>query len=371
MSTTAPISERTITAVLLALWRAGEPGALDGERTGAGAEVTIDRLLRETLAPLPDVHQALSILEQRQCLLERSPPPFSAVRLVFTGLPCWRDVLEDFARRRGLGLGKRVMVFARTGSTSDIAWQCAANAENDGLVVLANEQTAGRGRLGHAWHAKAGQSALYSIVLQSARGEALDRLTLLAGLATAEALEQVAREAGAAMAPIEIKWPNDLLIEGRKVAGILVESRVSPAGSEGTRQAAAVVGIGINVSQAGGGSDNNGAGGAEDFPAELTGRAISLYGASGRIIDRMRVVAATLQKLNHYLALAGDEKQGDSWIGAWKARCPLLGRRISLRAFGRTFAGEVVDIDPLFGLVVRDEAGISQFFSARSATLSA
>lgn len=108
MSTTAPFSERVATAVLLALWK--QP------------ETTLQHLLRETLAPLPDVQQALALLRDRRCQIEQTP---TSIRLAATGLPCWQDVLLDIARRSNLRIGRRVMIFHRTASTNDIAWQAA------------------------------------------------------------------------------------------------------------------------------------------------------------------------------------------------------------------------------------------------------
>ncbi len=121
-------------------------------------------------------------------------------------------------------VGRRVMVFLRTGSTNDVAWQCAASAENDGLLVVADEQTAGRGRLGHAWTARPEQSILCSILLREMPAESVDRLTLLTGLAVARAMEAALDRMGITVR-FDIKWPNDILWKGKKLAGILVERR--------------------------------------------------------------------------------------------------------------------------------------------------
>jgi biotin-[acetyl-CoA-carboxylase] ligase BirA-like protein len=262
MSTTAPFSERTATLVLLALWK--QP------------ESTLQQLLRETLAPLPDVQQALALLRERRCQIEQTP---TSVRLAATGLACWQDVLQDIAKRKRLRIGRRVMVFHRTASTNDVAWQAATggNPENDGLLVLADEQSAGRGRLGHAWSAKAEQSILMSLLLRTPAADSLDRLTLLAGLAAAKAIEKAVAATLHQQVRVQIKWPNDLLIDDRKLAGVLVERRGEQV----------VVGIGINVAQASG-----------DFPPDVAPRAISIYQATGKLMDRLRIVAPLVEQLD-------------------------------------------------------------------------
>ena len=264
------MTEATVTRVLLALWRR--------------QETTLQEVLRETLASSPDVQEALGILRQRGCLIEATP---TSLTLVSTGLACWRDVLEGVAIEEKLRVGRRVMVYLKTTSTNDVAWQCVGSDDADGLVVVADEQTAGRGRQGHQWAAKVGQSVLMSVLLRNVEGDGAggDTLTLLAGLAAAKALESLLL----AGERLQIKWPNDILHEGRKVAGILVERR---GGGNGN----VVIGIGVNVNHAGG-----------DFRVELAGRAASLLQVSGGGVDRARVMAAVIEQLNAYVvASAGD-----------------------------------------------------------------
>src|SRR5207248_8813505 len=139
-------------------------------------------------------------------------------------------------------------MFRSTTSTNDIALGHAGGAGGageriDGLVVAADQQTAGRGRLGHRWVARPEQSLLVSVVWRASGADSpeavVNRWTLLAGLAAAEAIEQAAATAGAALSRIAIKWPNDLLIDGKKLAGILVENAPGGGGRVG-----AVIGIG-------------------------------------------------------------------------------------------------------------------------------
>ncbi len=330
MSTTAPMSERTVTAVLLSLWKRPES--------------TMQQLLRDTLAPLPDVQEAVAILQQRRCLIERTP---SGIRLVSTGLPCWRDILEEDVRVSGRRAGRRVMVFLRTGSTNDVAWQCAVSGENDGLLVVADEQTAGRGRLGRTWVAKAEQSILCSLILLNMPAGSIDELTLRSGLAAARAIESALAAAGFTVR-LEIKWPNDILFEGRKVAGILVERR----------GAHVVVGIGVNVAQAMG-----------DFPADISAQATSLYQMTGSLVDRLRVVTELLRELEGHIA-GSILAAASEWLAEWKSRCAMLGSRVTVRMNDRVLAGLVLDIDPLQGLLIRDDMNAMHFLSAQVTTLS-
>jgi BirA family transcriptional regulator, biotin operon repressor / biotin---[acetyl-CoA-carboxylase] ligase len=328
-------------AVLRGLWRAGELDA--GPGAALPRFVSMHELLRDAGGQLAGLRRALTLLEQRGCVLERTP---AGVRLVATGLACWRDVLEDVAQQNTGRLGHRALVYATTTSTNDVAWQCASAADADGLVVLADEQTAGRGRLGHRWLARRGQSVLLSLVLTGMSTESIDRLTLLAGLATAEALEGILA-AGGRQERLEIKWPNDVLLEGRKLAGILVERRKLPGDP-------VVIGIGINVAQ-----------GPKDFPASIARRAISV-GMAGVSCDRLRIAAAVLQSLAHYRSRIAHEAH---WLERWKSRCVMLGRPVTLRSGGHLVRGRVADVAPLQGLVVRDDTGATRFFSARTSTV--
>ena len=165
-----------------------------------------------------------------------------------------------------------------------------------GAVAVAEHQTAGRGRSGRAWKDVASRSLLFSVVLKPPAGAALPQLSLVAGLAVAVALE---RESGASML---VKWPNDVLADGRKVAGILLEA------SGGT----AVCGVGINVNQAEG-----------ELPPETRTPATSLALVANRQLDRGLVLAAVLAELS---------ERYDRWLaGGLKSLARELEERNALR----------------------------------------
>jgi BirA family biotin operon repressor/biotin-[acetyl-CoA-carboxylase] ligase len=164
-------------------------------------------------------------------------------------------------------LGTPYLYASDIGSTQDVLRD---GHHPHGAVAVAEHQTAGRGRSGRVWQDATGQALLFSVLLRPEPGKPLQQLSLVAGLAVAAA---VSREAGVAAA---VKWPNDVLVEGRKVAGILLEA-------SGTT---VICGIGVNVNQAEG-----------DLPARTRLPATSLRIAAGRPLDRGQLLATLLHEL--------------------------------------------------------------------------
>jgi BirA family transcriptional regulator, biotin operon repressor / biotin---[acetyl-CoA-carboxylase] ligase len=155
----------------------------------------------------------------------------------------------------------------------------------EGAVAATDEQTAGRGRLGREWVAPAGSSLLASVVLRPEVPTAnLPELSLVAGRSVAQALAELA-----GVAP-EVKWPNDVLVNGRKVAGILAEAR----------DARVVLGIGVNVSQS-----------ADELPQRPAYAATSLLLETGRTVPRADLLAAVLDRL---------EREYDDWVAGYRRR---------------------------------------------------
>ena len=184
------------------------------------------------------------------------------------------DVLKRLLATRTLGRNLRVE--ARTASTNDIAKQLARDGAPDGTVVLADQQLRGRGRQGRSFASPAGVGIYMSVLLRPQVAiSRLPQLTLLAAVATAEAIEEISSLS------VELKWPNDIMIEKKKAGGILTES-VMRAGLSPM----AVVGIGINVNTT-----------LEHFPAELREQVTSLALAAGRFVPRLRIAAAILGHL--------------------------------------------------------------------------
>jgi len=226
--------------------------------------------------------------------------------------------------------------FTTIGSTNDVAAILAAAPSGEGTVVIADAQTAGRGRRGHSWFSPPGAGLYVSVVLAPGRaGRAPDRatslLTLSAGVALTEAIERIS-----GLAPA-IKWPNDLLIGRRKLAGILAEAVAGPAAGAVT---SVVLGYGINVS-------------AAAYPADLSDRATSLESELGRPIDRAALCAETLAALAaRYRDLL--DARFDAILDAWRARAPgSRGAAVAWDEPGGARTGTTAGVDEMGALLVR------------------
>lgn len=242
-----------------------------------------------------------------------------------------------------LRIGRRVAVWSRVESTSDVAARGAGATANDGLVVLAEEQTAGRGRRGRSFVAPAGSSLLMSVLLfppealapaagDSGAGTAW--LTLVGAIAAAEvASERTGRQA-------VIKWPNDVRVDGRKLCGVLVERALRPDGP-----AVAVVGIGLNVNVP-----------AEGFPPELRDSATSLSLLAGRTFDRSDLARDLIRRLDHWYD-AGLREGLSALAPAWRSRCEHLGRPVRVATRSGNLAGRLVDVDLEHGLSLEPSPG--------------
>lgn len=206
-------------------------------------------------------------------------------------------------------LGVPVERHASLGSTNDEALRRAMEGAPEGVVVVADVQTAGRGRQGRAWNDVPGASLAFSVVLRPSLP--LPRLPLLAlamACSVAEAAEAVTG------GKHSVKWPNDVLFEGRKVCGILAESR-----SGGDGKPVLVIGTGVNVNHR-----------TEDFPDEFRQRATSLRQASGEYVNPESVLHAVLERFERYVVLARDHG-ADALRDAVVDRLPAPGTTVAVR----------------------------------------
>ena len=177
----------------------------------------------------------------------------------------------------GSYIGNQIVLLQETASTNDVAWQMAQDEIADGLVIFAERQTAGRGRRGNRWESAPHQGLWFSILLRPKIAPAESaRLTKWAAQTVAQTIGEELRIAAS------IKLPNDVYVNRRKVAGVLVEMRVEKNGGY-----VAIAGIGINVNQA-----------PEDFSEELQPRAGSLAQAVGKQVNRQQFAIALLRNLD-------------------------------------------------------------------------
>jgi BirA family biotin operon repressor/biotin-[acetyl-CoA-carboxylase] ligase len=221
----------------------------------------------------------------------------------------------------GNPLGGPVVHLDITGSTNDVARDLAGRGTPAGTVVLAEEQTAGRGRQGRTWVAPRARALTLSVVVR-AGGESLALLPLTTAVAVCEACE--------AIAPVRcaVKWPNDVWIEERKVSGILIEAR--------PQEGWAVVGIGLNVDTA-----------EEELPAELRETATSLRIAAGGEVGRGRALGALLERLRQWIPA-----ERERLLAAYRTRDALGGRAIAWTVAGERLEGEAAGVDDDGNLVV-------------------
>lgn len=237
----------------------------------------------------------------------------------------------------GPSLVTAVQWHERCDSTNAVAAGAAADGALAGLLVLADEQTAGRGRHGRTWVAPAGSSLLLSLVLRPGVAvPAAGLLPLLAGLVLAETVSRHLPEAD-----VTLKWPNDLLVGGAKAAGILAESSAG----------AVVLGMGVNVDWRG-----------VDRPVEVAG-ATSLADAAGHDIDRWRLLAGLMGVFS---------RRYDQWLETpaaflddYRRRCATLGEAVRVhRTRDDDLEGVATDIDPRGALLVRTADAVVEAVTA-------
>jgi BirA family transcriptional regulator, biotin operon repressor / biotin---[acetyl-CoA-carboxylase] ligase len=253
------------------------------------------------------------------------------------------DGLLNEARLRA-ALGARPFRFeAQTGSTNDIARQWALAGAPPGSVVLTEEQSAGRGRFGRAWSALPGTALLMSMILRPrVSQEHLPRLTMVGAVSVADVLDDLAP------GQVSLKWPNDVHLAGRKVAGILPE-----AIWQGEQLAAVILGIGLNV--------------RVDFAnTPLAERAISIETVTGTPVDRATLLDKLLRRIEHWSPYLGDS----SLVEAWRARLETLGRRVTAMGAGDAISGQAVGVDENGALLLQSGDGAVHRVIAGEVTLS-
>ena len=227
----------------------------------------------------------------------------------------------------------RILIYRRvTASTNDDVRLLAREGAPDGLVVVADEQTHGRGRLGRPWIAPAEACLLLSVLFRRPFPmERVGQLSMIMGLAALDAIQGVTGlRAG-------LKWPNDIILADRKVGGILSEVE-----SQGKLMRWAIVGLGLNANA--------------DFSPypELAETAVSLAAVLGREVDRSELLASLLRSLSaRYARLV----EGSSPVEEWQARLGTLGRRVSVRTARDTVTGEAEFVSDEGSLFVRLDDG--------------
>jgi len=234
----------------------------------------------------------------------------------------------------GSEIGHKIVHYFQVDSTNSIASALAAKGAPHGTVVVAEEQTSGRGRFGRTWYSEKSSGIYASIILRPPLPPAAAPiLTLAAGVAAHAAIS------AATGLPVDIRWPNDLLVNGKKVCGILTEMS-----AELDRLHAVVLGIGINVNH-------------RQMPPELAAIATSLRIEGGKPYPRIKVLVALLKELDrHYRLLL--EAGNAAIAGRWEAASSFArGRRITVRAGSEPFVATTDGLDRSGALRIRRDDG--------------
>lgn len=230
----------------------------------------------------------------------------------------------------------RITVLDRVDSTNTFAKSLARQGAPHGTTVLAKEQTAGRGRLGRSFSSPAGKGIYCSVILRpDGPPEQLLHLTAMMAEATRRAILE------ATGLDSKIKWVNDLVLEDKKLCGILTELEATPEKTDFV-----IVGIGINCDQQ-----------KEDFPPELQDMAISLSMAKNQPMDRVKVISSLVRQI----ALAADALFSPAdWMAGYREHCITLHREVQLLRNGEACPAYAEDVDETGGLVVRFADGSRQ-----------
>lgn len=240
-----------------------------------------------------------------------------------------RIIADDLhSRLVDCSIAREILVFEETSSTNDVAASLGRQGHPGGLAIFAERQTAGRGRFGRRWVSAGHEGVWFSLLLRPEMPLAeWTRLTTWAGVAVAAAAGPAAR----------IKWPNDVLVGGKKVAGILIESSTDAIG-----KTFAVVGIGVNVNQT-------------EFPGDLADRATSLRLQSGHVMDRAGLAVAVIGELERRFTQLTTEFP--AILTEMKLKSSVLGQWVQLHSGAEIFEGIAEDFDSDGNVLIRLDCG--------------
>ena len=302
----------------------------------------------ELATQLGSTHAGVAALvgELREAGFEIDERPGLGYRLIAT--PDRLIAADLYSRLGNCALVREILVFEETDSTNDQAANLARNGAASGLAIFAEKQNAGRGRFGRRWESASHLGLWFSLLLRPTFSQQhWPRLTTWAAVSIASAIE---RSTGVRTG---IKWPNDIFVDGRKIAGVLIE-----AGLDRALENFAVVGIGVNANHA-----------REDFPGALATIATSLRVATGRAIDRSALAAAILRELD--ARYADLDRRFDQLVAEASRRSVLLGRWVQVRAADTMIEGVAESLDANGQLLLRTSDGNLATLSAGEVSIAA
>lgn len=241
-------------------------------------------------------------------------------------------------------MGKQVHYCKQTPSTQNLALEMAHNGAAEGTMAIAEEQTEGKGRFKRNWHSPAGKGLYFSLILKpQVPLQFIPQLTLLVSVALCRSIRRVTGlEAG-------IKWPNDIIINGKKAAGILLEMN-----AEDIRLRHVIAGIGINVNQK-----------TEDFPSEISGLATSIRLEAGQEYKRETLLLDFLEELEEWYIHF--HREGFSHIRMlWEALNVTLDRRVTVHNGSQVYEGKAIGIDESGALLLETTNGQVKCYSGET-----
>ena len=258
----------------------------------------------------------------------------------------WIDELRTL--RKDKLIGREIVFFPAIDSTNRMALDLARQGTREGTVVMADSQSRGRGRRGRAWESPAGVNVYASIVLKPPiPASAAPQLTLLAGVAAARAL------AGVSGLDASIKWPNDIFVSGRKLAGILSEME-----AEGADTRFIILGIGVNVNWR-----------EEELPHDLRETATSLCVEKGGEVSRAAVAAGLFQELEEVYFRFKQEGFSRRLQEEWNRLSWINGKRVAIMGPDGEVSGQALGLDLDGALLLVDEQGQTRRFLAGDVSL--
>lgn len=246
---------------------------------------------------------------------------------------------EISARLHTSVLGKRGIVrYVRTDSTNSRAKELAIAGAAEGVLVIAEEQTQGRGRFDRHWFSPKGENIYTSLILRPfLPPEAVSQMVILTAVAAAEAL------IATTSLPVTVKWPNDILIGGRKIGGLLMEMDMKMDVIDYM-----VVGLGINVNST-----------AERFPKEIREKTTSVLMETGKLFSRISLLCKYLEVLEHGYNVFR-ESGFEPIITRWKTLTKMMGKQISIQTINGSYKGVIVDMDHNGFLIIQNDQGSEQ-----------
>jgi BirA family transcriptional regulator, biotin operon repressor / biotin---[acetyl-CoA-carboxylase] ligase len=243
---------------------------------------------------------------------------------------------------------KNIIYLKETDSTNTRAKELAAQGAPEGTLIIAEKQTKGRGRRGRNWFSPSGGGIYFSLILRPAisPGET-PRITLMTAVVLAETLISMMK------LKLRIKWPNDILVNGKKLAGILTE-----ISTEMDAVNYIVVGLGMNVNTR-----------FENFPQEIKKSATSILIETGKQFPRVRFIQHYLKLYEKYYDMF-KKNDFEPIMKRWKELADIIGKQIKVDVIGKTHIGKVIDVDNDGVLILKDDQGRLQRIFSGDVTLA-